>query len=1119
MLVFANGKNYIHFLSNLHQNTRFFMKVNLICLLSIVLATSILGAAESSGQGINTKKIALSSNGGTLKAALKELELTSGLTIFYPTEIVDRYKTVKLNRKSRTIGETLDLLLAGTVLEYEQSDENIVLSVKPTKIELQERRITGLVQDVSGNPLSGVTILIETQNKNTGASLNSSTATDRQGHWGLLVSNDDLMIRFQYLGYKSVVKSVKEIQNNGIVVLEMSNDNLDEVVVIGYGTTTKRLNTGSVSSITAKDIETQTVANPIHALAGRIAGVEMSQNNGLPGSNSTVRIRGVNNLGSFGLSGGLPLFIVDGTPFTNFTTTQPINDNLNNSGLTGANGGLSVFSSINPADIERIDVLKDADATAIYGARGANGVILITTKKGKSGKSQFNVNLQQGGAKVGRFVEMLNTPQYLEMRKEAFVNDGVTATAANAPDLLVWDQNKYTDWQKEFLGGTANITDAQLNYQGGNERFRFFTSGAYRNDGTVFKGDMGNTRLSGRMSVSTNSADRRFSSTFSVNYTNENTNLITTDVANVLSLPPNYPLYKDDGALYWISGITNPMANLLKTYDSNMANFIASGDLKYNIVSGLSMKLNLGYTRNNLEQATRNPLSSQNPASTTSHSASFANIKATNYIAEPQLEYTLKRGKSAFLGLVGGTFQQNINDATRLNGTNYAYEAQLSNISAAGTVTAANAYSDYKYASLFGKVNYDYDNKYIVNATFRRDASSRFGPNRQFANFAALGAAWIFTNENFFKENLEALSFGKLRASYGTTGNDQLPNYSYMLLYRNSPIYQNIATLSISGIANPDLEWETTKKMEFGIDLGFLNDRILLKTAAYWHNSGNLLTYASPANQAGFNSVNINLDAVVQNRGVEIELNTINVQSEKFRWSTDFNISFQKNKMTSFRDKDKAFYGTSFVEGEAVPPTFRYVFEGIDPVTGKVLIGDLDGNPASTSSNDRYIMGVGTPYYGGMNNSFSYQGLTFDFFLQFNHRRGVTNQINGTRIGSLNNQNISVLDRWRQSGDIGTLFPGSSANSGAGVIYPSYQYFGSSDFFYGNTSFLKLRSASLSYTLPQAWNRKIRTSNTRLYVQGQNLMTFAKNKYLLDPESGNATPPLRAVVVGLNVTF
>ncbi len=1116
MLVFANGKNYVHFPSNLHQNIQFFMKVNLICLIVIVLTTSFLCATESSGQGIATKKIALSSSRGTLKAALKELEITSGLTVFYPTEIVDQYKEIRLNVKPRTIGETLDLLLAGTILEYRQTEENIVLSVKQIKKEEQELRISGIVQNPDGKPLSGVTILVGS--KNTSSSFNNSTATDRQGHWGLVVSSDNLLIRFQYLGYKTVVKSVKEIQNSGVIVLEMSQDKLDEVVVIGYGTTTKRLNTGSVSSITAKDIEKQTVANPIHALAGRIAGVEMVQNNGLPGSNSTVRIRGVNNLGSYGLSGGLPLFIVDGTPFTNFNTTQPVNDNLNNNGLTGANGGLSVFSSINPADIERIDVLKDADATAIYGARGANGVILITTKKGKSGKSQFNVNLQQGAAKVGRFVDMLNTQQYLEMRKEAFVNDGITPTTSNAPDLLLWDQNGYTDWQKEFIGGTANITDAQLNYQGGNDRFRFFTSGAYRNDGTVFKGDMGNTRLSGRMSVSTNSADKRFSSTFSVNYTNENTDLITTDVANVLTLPPNYSLYKDDGTLYWISGITNPMSNLLKTYNSSMANFIATGDLKYQIITGLNLKLNVGYTRNNLEQATKNPLSSQNPSSTTSHSASFANIKATNYIAEPQLEYTFKKGKGAFLALVGGTFQQNISDGTRLNGTNYAYEAQLSNISAAGNVTASNAYSDYRYASLFGKVNYDYANKYIVNGTFRRDASSRFGPNRQFANFAALGAAWIFTEESFLKENLDVLSFGKLRASYGTTGNDQLPNYSYMSLYRNSPIYQNLATLSMSGIANPDLEWETTKKMEFGIDLGFFNDRILLKTAAYWHNSGNLLTYASAPNQTGFNSVNINLDAVVQNKGVEIELNTINVQSENFRWSTDFNISFQKNKMTSFNDKDVSFYGTSFVVGESVPPTFKYRFDGIDPTTGKVLIGDLDGNPNLVSMNDRYITGVGTPYYGGMNNSFSYKGLSFDFFLQFNHRRGTTNQINGTRIGSLNNQNVSALDRWRQSGDTGTLFPGASANPG-GAIYSSYQYFGSSDFFYGNASFLKLRSASLSYTLPQAWNQKIRTSNTRLYVQGQNLLTFAKNKYLLDPESGNATPPLRAIIVGLNVTF
>lgn len=1103
------------------------MRVNLICLFSLTLTVSLFGATKSSGQSIHTKNVVFSSERISLKEALSRLEKVTGVTIFYPTEVVDRYMVSTISEEKRSIAETLDVLLRNTDLRYKESNGNIVLSLKssPDGSSISEAdqnlRVSGIVLDKTGTPLSGVTVMVENWKDLPQTTSSTSTATDRAGHWGLVVPNENVKIVFTYLGYASMVKGFSELKENGVVVLEQSIGNLDEVMVIGYGTTTRRGNTGSVSSITSDQISKQTVGNPMQALPGRIAGMTVVQNNGLPGSNTTVQIRGNNTLGANGLSGALPLYVVDGVPFVNFNGGQPATDNLNAFGLNGANGGVSPFSVINPQDIERIDVLKDADATAIFGARGANGVIMITTKKGVQGKSSLNVNFYQGTGRVGRFVDMLNTEQYLDLRREAFNNDGVSPTNSNAPDLMLWDQNAYTDWQDKLIGGTANITDAQVSYSGGGPGVRYFTSVNYRKDGTVFLGDMGADRFSGRMTLETSSADRKFNMQLTANYANDNTDLIMTDITSALSLPPNYPLYNDDGSLYWGGGFTNPMANLLKKYYSTTTNLITNANLRYEVLKGWNIKANLGYTRTGLDQRNEDPISSQNPTTQVNNRATFVDNRASNYIFEPQMDYVTQISEGKLTALVGGTWQENLSKMTRLNGTNYTYEALLNTISGAGTVATSNNYSLYRYASAFGRLNYDWKGKYIVNGTFRRDASSRFGDNNKFANFGAVGAAWIITEEKGIKERLPFLSFAKLRGSYGSTGNDQLPNYQYLSLFNiggSGLAYQNIIPLVPGIIANPDLRWETTKKLEFGLDLSFFADRLSFTGNIYRHRSSNLLTYVNLPTQVGSNSYNSNLDALVENRGLELELNSVNVRNEHFRWSSAFNISFQRNELVSFGEVTRSFYATSFAIGTPLNAPRMFSYLGIDPNNGAVLYNDLDGVAGTNFNTDRYFGDIGTPFFGGLNNTFEYKNFSLDVFLQFNNRRGNINSVYGSRIGSLNNQNISVLDRWQNAGDEATLWPAATAVAG-NPVYSSWNNFSGSDVFYENASFLKLRSFSLSYTVPSTLANRMKMSNLRVYTQGQNLLTFAKNKYQLDPESGNAMPPLRTIVFGINCTF
>jgi len=1108
-----NVEHYDHFSPSeqLLKTVFRIMRLSLVTAILTFASVQFLSASATKGQSISSTEIVVGLKEENIFTAIERIEKQTAFRFVYSNADLKTLKEFTIPTAKRTISDFLALLLTSNQFNISQVGTKILITKSTVQPASRDQRITGIVVDETGTPLPGVTVRLKGDNR-------ISTATDFNGHFGITIPDGPQTILISYVGYASMEQAIGTEQSYRISMKPVAGG-LNEVQVIGYGTTTRKTSTGAISSISSEDIANQTVSNPIQAMAGRIAGMTVVQNNGLPGSNTTVRIRGNNTLGGLGLSGSLPLYVVDGVPFTNFNSGQPVTDNLNSFGLTGANGGLSVFGLISPQDIERIDILKDADATAIYGARGANGVVMITTKQGKRGKATLNANVYRGSGEVGRSVDMLNTQQYLALRKEAFKNDGITPNITNAPDLLQWDQNATTDWQELLLGGSAKVTDAQLSYSGGTERVKFFTSMNYRKEGTVFPGDMGSERINGRINLQTTSADNRFTTSFSVNYANDNTDLITQDISSLLSLPPNYPLYNPDGSLYWGSTFTNPYAYLLKTYSNKSSNFVANADLKYNLFKGFNLKTNLGYTRTTVIQNTTNPLSSQNPSSAgLSNSAAFANNLSTNYIVEPQASYAVTFDKHALNALVGTSFQQNIGDVNRVNGTNYAFAAQLNTINGAGTVTSTNNYSIYKYASVFGRLTYDFDKKYIANFTYRRDASSRFGSNNKFANFGAIGAAWVFSEEKFLKENASFLSFGKLRTSYGTTGNDQLPNYSYLSLFSAGTTYQNGSTLSLNSLPNPDLKWETTKKFELGLDLGFFKDRILLTADMYWHRSSNLLTYATIATTTGFNSINTNLDAVVQNKGLEFELSSTNVIAGDFKWSSAFNISFQRNKLISFKNKATSFYASSFEVGYPAVLSRLFSYAGVDANTGAALYNDFDGIEGQSFTGDRYIVPIGTPFFGGLNNTFTYKGFSLDVFLQFNHGMGTTNQIYGSRIGSLNNQNTSVLSRWVNPGDTGTRFPGASANAG-GSIYSSYNNFSGSDYFYGDNSWLKLRSANVSYNLPQQWIKTVKLTNAKVYIQGQNLLTASKNKYLLDPESGNALPPLRTIVIGANLTF
>ncbi|UKJ06962.1 SusC/RagA family TonB-linked outer membrane protein [Solitalea lacus] len=1052
----------------------------------------------------------------TIQKAIESISVQSGYDFIYSTADFKNLNPIRIHLTNATIETALSTCFKGQSLVYEITDKTVIIKKKqvqfpipsPLPVNVDEINVKGIILDDRGQPLSGVNVIIKGTSK--------SMSTDADGRFSIRAEIGGTLV-ISCVGYK---KHEIQVQTREII-LQLVQDivNLDQIQIIAYGTSSKRLNTATVSSVSAEVLATQPVNNVLTALNGRVPGVQLVQSSGMAGSGVAIKIRGDNSGGFYGSSSSDPLYVIDGIPQASGSRYDFQNINSN---VRGMNGYTNIFNTLNMEDIEQIDILKDADATAIYGARGANGVVVITTKKGKQGKIKVNVNLTAGAGKVGHFIPMLNTQQYLDLRKEAFKNEGITPDAANAPDLLSWDQNAYTDYQRLLLGGTAATRTANINASGGSEFINYYVGLNYRKEGTVIADNQHVNRIGGLMNLNITSPNRKFNALFSANYAQEKSNLTAEDFMSLIYLPPNFNLYKTDGSLNWNNNFDNPLAYLRSTYHATNTLFSANTTLSYKLVSGLTLKTTAGYTISRLENDLQLPTARYNPVSARTSWAWFAKSPTSNYIVEPQAEYIIKVGPGKLTALVGGTFSESLSESTTLKGDNYTYDTQLNSITGAGLVTTVYQYNQYHYASLFSRLNYDISNKYLLNLTYRNDASSRFGPNNRLASFGSAGAAWLFSEEELIKEKLPFLSFGKLKASYGTTGNDRISNYLYTLNYSTGGAYQNISTLLPSSLAaNPNLKWESTKKAELNLSLGFLKDRILFNGNIYRNRSSNLLNYTALPGQTGTSTIISNLDAVVQNQGLELELNTKNLEGRNFNWSSSFNISFERNKLISFNDIAKATLGSAFVIGESLDAFIyrnKFKYDGVNPVNGLPIYNDLDGQPGM-GTKDMYIAKLGHPFYGGLNNSFSYKGLTLDVFFKFESRNGPTNLIpNDIAPGGLMNQNTSVLNRWRQDGDSDTRWPLAVTGSGAESI--SYAYLPYSDFTYGNISYLKLKTASLSYNLPQSWIQKAKLQSVKISLQGLNLFTIAKDKYVLDPEYGfGAYPGLRTLVLGINCSL
>jgi len=1086
---------------------RIFMKTAAMTLF-IAFAT-ILQAKVAHGQRAMNKLLSLEVKGASLKEVLKDISSKTGVQFTYKTSDIAPFTNLNYQIRSMPLDAALKEILADKQLQAEQVGSNIVIKKKQVtgsqhdKIP-QEGFISKVVVDEKGNPLPGVNVHFK--------GLAGSVSANEAGRFSLQPVPNASTIIFTYLGFKTLELNLDQVLQLEEIVLASDLGLLDEVTVIGYGTTTKRLSTGATAGISSADIAAQPINNPLSALQGRVAGLEVSSTNGLTASGFTVRIRGVNSVGS----ANDPLYIIDGVPF--------FSEPLNQGAINAANGLQSPLASINPADIERIDVLKDADATSIYGSRGANGVILITTKKGKAGKTQTTFDFYTGVGKASNKVDMLTTPQYLTLRREAFANDGMEPGAGTTPDISEWDQQATTNWQDLLMGRTAKTSEAKMSINGGNENTTFLMSGTYRHESSVLPGDNSYNKGSTRLSLDHTSSDRKFNASGSISYTGDVNNMIATDLTQYYNLPPNMPIYNEDGSYFWYGNIQNPIAYLDRSSENKTKNLIANGTLRYTPLQNLNVKANFGYTDTRLSQVQVLPASSFNPVNATNAFALYNNTTANSYVIEPQVDYTITQGKGQLQLLAGGTWQQSIRELTFLQGDDYATDAQLSNIQAAASLTTRNyVYRKYKYQAVFARANYSWNNKYVLNATFRRDGSSRFGPNKRFGNFGAVGAAWVFSEESYVKDHLPALSFGKLRGSYGTTGNDQIGDYQYLDSwdYVNYP-YGGITGLRPARVYNPDYSWESNKKLEFGLELGFFGDRISLTTDFYRNRSGNQLLDFVLSPQAGFEGYITNLPALVQNKGWEFQLNTVNIHQERFNWTSSLNLTLPSNKLLEYPGLIGSAAESIYAVGYPLSVTKGYRFTSVDPNSGLAQYADLNGDGAITAGvDDQYVLGSDIPkFYGGFQNSLRYRNWELDVLLQFVKQEGPLLNFGysaSQSMGIMANFDTSVLERWQQAGQQ-TELPRASATA-SNEAYTDYNArYRLSSALWGDASFVRLKNVALRYNLTQALQR-LKLQNAVIYLQGNNLFTITGYKGF-DPETqGMAMPPLRLYTIGLQITL
>lgn len=978
----------------------------------------------------------------------------------------------------------------------------------------QERTVSGTVADKTGLPVIGAAV-IDVQNRTSG------TLTDLDGNFSLNVSSGT-SLEISFMGYKTVTVPVGD--NDFLsVTLEDDTEFLDEVVVVGYGTVRKRDLTGAVSSVGNRDLKDSPVTNVGQALQGKVSGVYIVDA-AKPGDNVSIKIRGLGTINDSD-----PLVVIDGVP---------------------TDLGLS---SLNTADIDRIDVLKDASATAIYGSRGANGVVMVTTKRGSTGEGKVNVSANWAMQNVAYVPEMLNAAEYA-----AYSNDMLSAggLATNPQWSNPASLGEGTDWLDEMFR-TGFMQNYTVSYSGGNEKAHYYVSGGFMDQqGTV-------KTIGYRRFTFQNNNDAqvlkwlKFTNniTFSTD-TKTGGSYSVTDAMNAL---PTQPLKNADGSwsgpegnAYWYGDIRNPIGTLYTNENKTSGyNFLANISAEITFTKWLKFKSTFGYDAKlwfNDNMTYAYPYKPTPVEETTRYQDSN---KAFTYLWDNYLTFDHTFKGKHYLNIMAGTSAQwNRNSA--FNGTKGGFLFDDVHEFDNGTSTKAlgGSSSDWAMFSFMARANYSYDDRYLLTVTFRRDGSSRFGPHHRWGNFPSASAAWRISQEPWFPGRNDGnfvINDLKLRAGYGVTGNDKIGSYAYIQTY-NTGAYifgdDVVTTLMAKTMANPSIHWEEVQQANIGIDLSLWNSRLTLSLDGYIKNTTDMLVKAAIPITSGYEDTSTTYTNAgkVSNKGFELTLNTVNFEGAGggFRWATSMTATFNRNKIVSlnsdtplYQNETGGAYITMQRNGLPINVFYGYVTDGIfqtqaevnshafqeaSTAPGDIRFKDLN-NDGVINENDRTVIGDPNPdWLFSMVNTFSWKGFDLSVYLQGVAGNDIfnANSISNEGMSSAHNQTASVKYRWVGYGT-STVMPRAvygDPNHNARI----------SDRFVEDGSYLRLKNITLSYTFPAKWTQKISVDNARIYLSCENVATLTRYSGF-DPEvgingiDGNRYPISRTFSLGVNFNF
>ena len=1000
----------------------------------------------------------------------------------------------------------------------------------------QERVVSGKVTSAEdGSSLPGVNVVL--------VGTAGGTVTDVEGNYKLTVPSSGGVLRFSFIGLVS-----QEIQIGGSTNMDvkMAQDvqQLSEVVVVGYGTQIKQDLTGNIAQVKGSELSSIPVASFDQAIQGKAAGVFVEAGTGKLGQGIKVRIRGSSSVSA----ANQPLYVIDGMPITSASQSS-------------AEGQTNPLVDINPNDIESIEILKDASASAIYGSRAANGVVLITTKRGKSGKTNFEIGYFAGfSSETGRR-EFLNTAEYVQLFTES--NGGMTQSLTNrfnrygaappgspAASWATPGAPGYVDtnWQDQVFRDDAGINQLDISASGGNEKTKFFISGSNSNQrGIIIGNDL--DRINGRINLDHQASDKfnlgmNFSIARTFNKRLAEDNNFNTPI-QIVALSPMTPVIDPrtdliSGALDLNTGVPN--SNYPIYYNPLLDNAYAKqttlvfrnlGSVygEYKFTEGLTFRSDFGYdllTQN--EERYFGKETSRN-SSAPNGLGNNAWTQVFNYTTNNFLRYQ-KNVKNHALEAVGGmTYQESNRKYSNVEAQQFPSNAYKKITSAADITSGTSNESAFSFLSYFARANYKFKDKYLLTLSGRVDGSSRFGADNRYGFFPAASAGWIISEESFMS-NDKVMDFLKLRASYGLTGNAEIGNFAALGLYTGGSGYAGIPGQRASQLENPDLRWEQTAQLDVGIDFGFFESRITGQLDYYVKKTNDLLLNVNLPGNSGFRTQTRNVGEL-ENKGFEIVINTENFVGD-FKWSTSFNFARNRNKILDLQGQViQGSFISRAQEGEPIGIFFSPKYAGVDPANGDALyvLVNSDGTQTTTNDyNEATQMKVGDPnpdFIAGLTNTFKYKGVDFSFLFQgvFGNQvyngGGIFMSANGD---FFDNQTKDQLRRWQKPGDI-TDVPQARLFGGNGV--------GESSRYITDGSYIRLRTITLGYNLPASVLSKANLTKLRVYVSGQKLLTFTDYEGW-DPEvnsdtyAGNnvnqgidfySAPQAKTITFGINIGF